>query len=154
MGRKSFGIKKVDAHGKTIKNFKEWKVQNPGALYHDSKLEYDFYHILRKRKIKFDHKVKYTIQPAFKFTDYVTRKKKEGKITDWFECSIQPITWSPDFLLTDYNMIVECKGRENDAFPNKLKMFKYYVYMNKLNLKVVVLHSIKELENFLDKGLK
>jgi hypothetical protein len=148
-----YKAKKVDSKGKVIKNFKEWRAKNPTELYHDSKLEYEFYHILKRRKIKFDHKTIYTLQPSFKFIDYVKRKKKGEYVTDWHECKIQPITWSPDFLLTDYNIVLECKGRVQETFPNKLKMFKHYVHTNKLGLRVVVIHEVKELEKFLDRGL-
>jgi hypothetical protein len=149
MGR--FKANKVDKDGKVIKKFKEWKKANPDALYHDSKMEYEFYTLLSKKKIKFDYQQKFILQPSFKFTDYVTRSKKGVKTTDWYSCSVQPITWSPDFLLVDHNLIIECKGRENDAFPNKLKMFKYHVHQNKLGLRVIVMYSLKELEQFLNK---
>jgi hypothetical protein len=151
MGR--YRANKVDSKGKVIKNLKEWKTKHPNELYHDSKLEYDFYHILKKRKIKFDHKVIYTLQPSFKFKDYVKRNKAGVSTTDWFDCKIQPITWSPDFLLTDYNIVLECKGKIQETFPNKLKMFKHYVHVNKLDLRVVVIHKREELEKFLDNGL-
>lgn len=144
-----YAVKKVDSKGKAIKNFKVWRESNPDELYHDSKLEYNFYHELLKRGIKFEYQVTYTLQPAFKFVDYVVRRKELG----WYERSIQAITWSPDFVLPDYKVIVEAKGRENERFGNVLKMFKYHVYANKLDLKVVVLYSLKELQDFLDKGL-
>lgn len=148
-----YAVKKVDSRGKVIKNFKEWRVKYPDELYHDSKLEYHFYQELLKRSIKFDYQRTYVLQPAFKFLDYCTRRRDKVKVTDWFMCSIQPITWSPDFLLTDYNIVVEAKGRANERFGNTLKMFKYLVVQNKLGLKVVVLYSLKELQDFLDREL-
>lgn len=147
------GASKVDEHGNTIKNFKEWRLTNPDALYHDSKLEYNFYQELLKRGIEFDYQVKYTIQPSFKFNEWCIKKVKKVDVEGWHSKSIQPITWSPDFLLTKYNILIEAKGKPNEAFPNKLKQFKYYCYINGLDLKVIVLHSHKALCEFLDKGL-
>ena len=38
---------------------------------------------------------------------------------------ILPIKYTPDF--TGYDYVIECKGRANESFPLRWKMFKKYV---------------------------
>jgi len=38
---------------------------------------------------------------------------------------ILPIKYTPDFI--GHNFIIECKGRANESFPMRWKMFKKYV---------------------------
>jgi len=149
-----YSVKKVDKRGVVIRNFKEWLVEHRGELYHDSMTNYLFYKELKRRKIKFEYQQTFELQPKFTTVDYVIRKKSGERVQGWFKCPIRPITWSPDFLLVDYNMVIEAKGRVQETFPLKLKMFKYHVVTNDLGLRVVVLHSLDDLKDFLDKGLE
>ena len=38
---------------------------------------------------------------------------------------VLPIKYTPDFVASSF--IIECKGRANESFPMRLKMFKKYV---------------------------
>lgn len=149
-----FAIKKVDKHGRVIKNFKAWRLQHPEELYHDSKLEYNFYTELTRRDIVFDHKKTFLLQENFRCLEWCVRSVKKVKVLGWHKLSVQPITWTPDFILTDYNIVLEAKGKANERFANILKMFRFLNKTEKLGLKVVVLHSMKELIEFLDNGLQ
>lgn len=75
----------------------------------DSKLEATMYNLLKLHHINFDFKVKYELQPAFEYN---------GK-------KIRPISWTPDFTLTELNMIVDTKGFSNETAPIKIKMVKF-----------------------------
>jgi len=75
----------------------------------DSKLEATMYNLLKLHHINFEFKVKYELQPAFEYN---------GK-------KIQPISWTPDFTLVAFNMIVDTKGYSNDTAPIKIKIVKY-----------------------------
>jgi hypothetical protein len=148
-----YAVKKVDGEGKVIKNFSKWKKDNPESIYFDSKLEFNFYKELQRRRIKFDYQVSYTLQEGFKWEEWCVRKKNGTQVLDWHISKIQPITWTVDFYLTDYDILLEAKGRPNDAFPNKLKQTKRLLFDMNSSTKIVVLHSIKELTEFLNKGL-
>ena len=41
---------------------------------------------------------------------------------------ILPIKYTPDFVSNSF--IIECKGRANESFPMRWKMFKKYVNIN------------------------
>lgn len=41
---------------------------------------------------------------------------------------VRGITYTPDF--TDYDYIIECKGRPNDSFPIKWKIFKKHLLLS------------------------
>ena len=47
---------------------------------------------------------------------------------------ILPIKYTPDFIGDDF--IIECKGRANESFPMRWKMFKKYI--NKHNMPVTL----------------
>ena len=49
---------------------------------------------------------------------------------------VLPIKYTPDFIGDSF--IIECKGRANESFPIRWKMFKKYV---KANLKCVTLYK-------------
>jgi hypothetical protein len=149
-----YNVKKVDKEGKEIKNFLKWRKDNPDEIFFDSRLEYNFDKELRRRRIKFESQKEYTLQEGFKWEEWCVRKKDGEKKLDWFITKIQPITWTVDFYLIDYDIALEAKGKPNDAFPNKLKQTKRLLFDTGSKTKVVVLHSVKELVEFLDKGLK
>ena len=52
------------------------------------------------------------------------------------EKKILPIKYTPDFVSDSF--IIECKGRANESFPLRWKMFKKYVNDN---LKHVILYK-------------
>ena len=53
-----------------------------------------------------------------------------------YEKKVLPIKYTPDFISDSF--IIECKGRANESFPIRWKMFKKYV---KDNLKHVTLYK-------------
>lgn len=92
-----------------------------------SKIEAFTYKALKDNNLSFEYEAhKYVIQPKFTYLDE----------------KIREITWTPDFVGETF--IIECKGWANDAFPNKLKQFKYWLYNNNLTPNIYVVHSQKE----------
>ena len=47
------------------------------------------------------------------------------------EENIRAMTYTPDFVING-NIIIECKGQPNDAFPLRWKLFKHYLYSTKI----------------------
>lgn len=73
---------------------------------------------------------KFTLLHAFKFENnsYERQSNGKGEFKNRGNKKILPITYTPDFIGDGF--IIECKGRANEAFPNKWKMFKHYVLNN------------------------
>lgn len=90
-----------------------------------SRLEVFTYRKLKELKVKFSYEPrKFEISPGFvtNVTLYAkTPKKGYREVTQ----KINPITYTPDFIveLSEAIVIIEDKGRENDAFPLKEKLF-------------------------------
>ncbi len=69
----------------------------------------------------------YTVFPAFEFPNISIERCANGKgeFKNRGEKKILPIKYTPDFIGDDF--IIECKGRANESFPLRWKMFKKYV---------------------------
>lgn len=89
------------------------KVEYDGIKF-DSKLEQFAYKQLNLFKINFLMKRKFIIFDGFKY---------DGE-------SIRPISWTPDYILPDHNIIFETKGFANDQWSLKIKLIKKY-FLNK-----------------------
>ena len=89
-----------------------------------SGLEKYMYVALKNAKIKSKYEGQtYIVQEGFEF-------KNRG------EKKILPIKYTPDFVSDSF--IIECKGRANESFPLRWKMFKKYV---KVNLPHVIIYK-------------
>ena len=55
---------------------------------------------------------------------------------------ILPITYKPDFVGRDF--IIECKGRANESFPLRWKLFKKHLVDNKLYPRIFKPQNQKE----------
>ncbi len=93
-----------------------------------SGLERYMYMALKKAKIKADYEGQtYVLQEGFDFTSeaYERQANGKGEFRDRGRKKILPIKYTPDFVGKDF--IIECKGRANESFPLRYKMFKKYV---------------------------
>ena len=99
-----------------------------------SGLERHMYMALKKAKINAEYEGQsYTLVPGFDFTSESYERQSNGK-GDFANrgCKrILPITYTPDFV--GDNFIIECKGRANESFPIRWKLFKKYVQENMSN---------------------
>ena len=96
-----------------------------------SGLEKYMYIALKKAKIKAKYEGKtYTIQEGFEFDvqSYERQSNGKGEFKNRGNKKILPIKYTPDFVSRSF--IIECKGRANESFPMRWKLFKNYVKAN------------------------
>ena len=86
------------------------------------------YLALKKAKIKAEYEGKtYEIQEGFMFDvdSYERQGNGKGDMVNRGQKKILNIKYTPDFISDSF--IIECKGRANESFPLRWKMFKKYV---------------------------
>ena len=104
-----------------------------------SGLEKYMYQVLKKAKIKTIYEGQtYILQEAFIFNvdSYERQANGKGDMINRGQKKILNIKYTPDFISDSF--IIECKGRANESFPIRWKMFKKYV---KNNLSHVTLYK-------------
>ena len=104
-----------------------------------SGLEKYMYQALKRAKIKAKYEGEtYIVQEGFEFKNksYERQSNGKGKMVDRGSKKVLPIKYTPDFVSDSF--IIECKGRANETFPLRWKMFKKYV---KQHLKHVTLYK-------------
>ena len=97
------------------------------------------YIALKKAKIEAKYEGwTFTLQEGFMFDvkSYERQSNGKGEMVNRGEKKILPIKYTPDFVSTSF--IIECKGRANETFPLRWKMFKKYI--NK-HMKHVILYK-------------
>ena len=104
-----------------------------------SGLEKDMYIALKKAKIHALYEGEtFVLQDNFEFNvdSYERQANGKGKMVNRGQKKIQNIKYTPDFVSDSF--IIECKGRANESFPIRWKMFKKHV---KANLPSVTLYK-------------
>ena len=104
-----------------------------------SGLEKYMYMALKRAKIKAKYEGEtYVVQEGFEFKNksYERQSNGKGKMVDRGSKKVLPIKYTPDFVSDSF--IIECKGRANESFPLRWKMFKKHV---KERLKHVTLYK-------------
>ena len=114
------------------KNRKRGPVRSKKVTYDGvtfaSGLEKYMYQALKKAKIKADYEGKtYTLIDGFEFetSSYERQSNGKGQFVDRGNKKILPIKYTPDFIGTDF--IIETKGRANESFPMRWKLFKRFI---------------------------
>ena len=93
-----------------------------------SGLEKYMYIALKKAKIHANYEgTTFVLQEDFKFDidSYERQANGKGEMVNRGQKKIQNIKYTPDFVSSSF--IIECKGRANESFPLRWKMFKKYV---------------------------
>jgi hypothetical protein len=93
-----------------------------------SGLEKYMYMALQKAKIKSKYEGKtYELQEGFMFDvdSYERQGNGKGDMVNRGQKKILNIKYTPDFISDTF--IIECKGRANESFPLRWKMFKKHV---------------------------
>mgnify|MGYP003122123329 FL=1 len=93
-----------------------------------SGLERYMYQALKKAKIHADYEgCTFTLQEDFMFNieSYERQSNGKGEMVNRGNKKILPIKYTPDFVGSDF--VIECKGRANESFPMRWKLFKNYV---------------------------
>ena len=104
-----------------------------------SGLEKYMYLALKEAKIAARYEGKtYVLQDSFEFNNesYERQANGKGDLVNRGQKKILNIKYTPDFVSDSF--IIECKGRANESFPLRWKMFKKYVNDN---LKHVILYK-------------
>ena len=93
-----------------------------------SGLERYMYMALKKAKIKAKYEGEtFVLMNGFHFENESYEKQSNGKgeFINRGSKRILPIKYTPDFIGEDF--IIECKGRANESFPMRWKLFKRLV---------------------------
>ena len=93
-----------------------------------SGLEKYMYVALKNAKIKSKYEGEtYILQEGFEFKNesYERQSNGKGEMVNRGSKKVLPIKYTPDFISPSF--IIECKGRANESFPIRWKMFKKYV---------------------------
>jgi len=93
-----------------------------------SGLEKYMYQALKKAKIHADYEgATFELQEGFMFDidSYERQGNGKGAMINRGRKKILNIKYTPDFVSSSF--IIECKGRANESFPLRWKMFKKYV---------------------------
>jgi hypothetical protein len=93
-----------------------------------SGLERYMYQALKKAKIKAKYEGRtYTLIDGFEFDtpSYERQSNGKGEFKDRGNKKILPIRYTPDFVNDKF--IIECKGRANESFPMRWKLFKRFI---------------------------
>ena len=104
-----------------------------------SGLEKYMYVALKNAKIYAEYEgMTFTVQEGFEFKNesYERQSNGKGEMVNRGSKKVLPIKYTPDFVSPSF--IIECKGRANESFPMRWKMFKKFV---KDNLKHVTLYK-------------
>jgi len=104
-----------------------------------SGLEKYMYMALKKAKIHAEYEGEtFELQEGFMFDidSYERQGNGKGDMVNRGQKKILNIKYTPDFVSSSF--IIECKGRANESFPLRWKMFKKYVNHN---LKHVTLYK-------------
>ena len=114
------------------KNRKKGPVRSKKVTYDGvtfaSGLEKYMYQALKKAKIKADYEGRtYTLIEGFDFesSSYERQSNGKGQFVDRGNKKILPIKYTPDFVGEDF--IIETKGRANESFPMRWKLFKKFI---------------------------
>ena len=112
-----------------------------------SGLEKNMYMMLKKAKLKFEYEGEtFTLFEGFNFMTecYERQSNGKGEYKNRGGNRLLPIKYTPDFIGDTF--IIETKGRANESFPLRWKMFKKYVSINMPNVVLYKPQNIKECE--------
>jgi len=112
-----------------------------------SGLERYTYMALKKNKLfeGYENEVFQHIE-GFNFDNESYEKQANGKgdYTNRGQKKILGIKYTPDFVGKDY--IIECKGRANESFPIRWKLFKLWLTQNKIGKTLYKPQNQKEVD--------
>ena len=120
-----------------------------------SGLEKYMYLALKKAKIKADYEGEtFTLIDGFEFdtTSYERQSNGKGEFKDRGNKKILPIKYTPDFVNEDF--IIECKGRANESFPMRWKLFKRWINNNRFHVTLYKPQNQKECDQVIELIIK
>ena len=120
-----------------------------------SGLEKHMYVALQKADIKAEYEGKtYELQEGFMFDvdSYERQGNGKGDMVNRGQKKILNIKYTPDFVADTF--IIECKGRANESFPLRWKMFKKHVKANIPHVTLYKPQNQKECEKVVELIIK
>ena len=120
------------------------KVEYDGIKF-QSGLEKYMYIALKEAKIKANYEGQtFELVPSFSFNNksYERQANSKGEFKERGGKQIRAITYTPDFVGRGF--IIECKGRPNESFPIRWKLFKRYISKNLPNVTLYKPQNQKE----------
>ena len=92
----------------------------------------------------------YTVIESFEFLNKSYEKQANGKgeYTNRGSKKILGIKYTPDFIGKDY--IIECKGRANESFPLRWKLFKLWLTKNNIGKTLYKPQNQKEVDRTIE----
>jgi hypothetical protein len=116
-----------------------------------SGLERYTYMALKKAKLfeGYENEV-FQLIKGFNFNNISYEKQANGKgeYVDRGQKKILGIKYTPDFVGKDY--IIECKGRANESFPIRWKLFKLWLTKNNIGKTLYKPQNQKEVDRTVD----
>lgn len=106
------------------------KVEYNGVTF-ASGLEKYMYKALKEAKIDFEYEgYTYELVPAFHFKNdsYERQSNSKGDLVNRGNKKVLNLKYTPDFISKDF--IIETKGRANESFPLRWKLFKKWLSDN------------------------
>ena len=95
------------------------------------------YRALKKAKIKAQYEKRtFELIPSFEFNNssYERQSNGKGDMVNRGNKKILAIKYTPDFEGT--NFVIECKGRANESFPIRWKLFKKHIAKHYPNMRL------------------
>lgn len=120
-----------------------------------SGLEKNMYILLKKEKIKFEYeKNTYELVPSFMFDNdsYERQSNGKGDFVNRGNKKVLNLKYTPDFEGDTF--IIETKGRANESFPLRWKLFKKYLKDNNDKRTLYKPQTIKECQEVIALILK
>lgn len=105
-----------------------------GGITFASGLEKNMYIALNKAGLEFEYEGKtFELLPAFLFNNACIERQSNGKgdFINRGNKKVLNLKYTPDFIGEDF--IIETKGRANDSFPLRWKLFKDWMTRNNDN---------------------
>ena len=102
-----------------------------------SGLEAYMYRALKKAKIKAQYEKRtFELIPSFEFNNssYERQSNGKGDMVNRGNKKVLAIKYTPDFEGT--NFVIECKGRANESFPIRWKLFKRHIAKHYPNMRL------------------
>src|SRR5210317_997585 len=112
-----------------------------------SGLEKYMYKALKQAKIKCKYEGEtFVLNNGFYFENecYERMSNGKGEFKNRGKKRILPIKYTPNFIGKDY--IIECKGRANESFPLRWKLFKLWLTKNKIGKTLYKPQNQKEVD--------
>lgn len=103
------------------------KLYEYDGIQFDSKQEVSVYKHLKEEGFEvLREPVKYIIWEGYRPTVPFYNRSKKTRMLDLEMSKLRDITYTPDFQFSyaGYTVIIEVKGKENDVFPIKKKLFR------------------------------